>query len=57
MSDPQSDPSGNTEAFRAFVHSAAETEATDRGGRQWIMWAAIGALVVVAVLVWLVVAG
>ena len=57
MSDPQNDPSGNTEAFRAFVHSAAETEAAEPAPRPWIMFALVAALIVVAVVVWLVVAG
>ena len=57
MSDPQNDPSGNTEAFRAFVHSAAETEATQPAPRPWIMFALVGALILVAVVVWLIVAG
>jgi hypothetical protein len=55
MSDPQNDPSGNTEAFRAFVHSAAETESANPGGRPWIFAAMAAALVVVAVVVWLLV--
>jgi t-SNARE complex subunit (syntaxin) len=56
MSDPQNDPSGNTEAFRAFVHSAADTEATARP-RRWIAVAVVAAVVVVVAVVVIVLTG
>ncbi len=55
MSTPQNDPGGNTEAFRAFVHSAAsvEQEAGSRNRLPLIISVVLG-VVIVAAIVWFV---
>jgi hypothetical protein len=50
MSDNSVDPSGNTEAFRAFSNTPAEPEAASR--TPLIIGGIVAAVVVVAVLVW-----
>ncbi len=53
MPDNSVDPSGNTEAFRAFTENAPQEPAT-ASRTPLIVGAAIGALVLLAVIVWLV---
>ena len=51
MSDNQVDPSGNTEAFRAFTRTTPDTGAPSRV--PYIIGVAVAVLVLIAVLVWL----
>ncbi|GAB3954402.1 hypothetical protein [Micromonospora vulcania] len=51
MSENYTDPSGNTEAFRAFTHSPEATASTEAPSRTPLI---IGAAVVVVLLVALV---
>ena len=55
MSTPQNDPGANTEAFRAFVHSAAsvEQEVGNRNRLPLIISAVLG-VVIVAAVIWFV---
>ena len=48
---PETDPSGNTEAFRAFTEKATEEPAT-AGRLPVIIGAAVVAVVLIAVLIW-----
>ncbi len=54
MSDNSVDPSGNTEAFRAFTHSAPPEEPAAASKTPLIIGVAVVAVVLVAVLAWLV---
>ena len=54
MSDNSVDPSGNTEAFRAFTNSAAEP--ADAPSRTPLILAAVVGVVIVAVLIFVFVA-
>jgi hypothetical protein len=54
MADQHPDPSGNTEAFRAFVHTTEPAATTEPPSRLPLMIGIAVAVVVVAVLVgWL----
>ncbi|MFI7605824.1 hypothetical protein ACIBTV_11945 [Micromonospora sp. NPDC049366] len=57
MSENYTDPSGNTEAFRAFVHTpeAAEAPAGTAGRLPMLVGAAVAAAVLLALAVWLAV--
>ncbi|MEU6413610.1 hypothetical protein [Microbispora sp. NPDC046933] len=46
MSDPQIDPAGNTQAFRAFAQQQ-DTEATREQPSRLPVWIAVGAALVV----------
>ncbi|WP_412737279.1 hypothetical protein [Krasilnikovia sp. MM14-A1259] len=52
MPDNSVDPSGNTEAFRAFTHNAPEEPAPSK--LPLIVGAAVVAAVLIALVVWLV---
>jgi hypothetical protein len=52
MSDNQVDPSGNTEAFRAFTNASAEPDKASR--TPLIVGGVVAAAVVIALIVWLV---
>jgi hypothetical protein len=52
MSDNSVDPSGNTEAFRAFTQNAPQEPATTSSRTPLIIAVAIIAVVVIAVIVW-----
>ncbi|UQU65966.1 hypothetical protein COUCH_06595 [Couchioplanes caeruleus] len=54
MSDNSVDPSGNTEAFRAFTHSVPE-EPAPASKTPLIIGAAVVAVVLIAVIAWLAV--
>jgi hypothetical protein len=54
MSDNSVDPSGNTEAFRAFTHNAPQ-EQPAASKTPIIAGAAVVAVVLIALIVWLVV--
>jgi hypothetical protein len=54
MPDNTADPSGNTEAFRAFTQSAPD-EAPTPSRTPLIIGAAAAAVVVVALLAWLII--
>jgi hypothetical protein len=51
MSDNQVDPSGNTEAFRAFTRTTPDAESSSK--LPLVIGGAVLAVVVVAVIVWL----
>ncbi len=53
MSDNSVDPSGNTEAFRAFSHNAPQ-EPPAASKTPLIVGAAVLVVVLIAVIVWLV---
>jgi hypothetical protein len=53
MSDNSVDPSGNTEAFRAFTQNAPQDPAT-ASRAPLIIGVVVVAVVVIAVIVWLV---
>jgi hypothetical protein len=55
MANEQNDPSGNTEAFQAFVRKAATGE-TEAGKRSpvGITISAIAAIIIVAAVIWYV---
>ncbi|MFC3501127.1 hypothetical protein ACFOOK_09155 [Micromonospora krabiensis] len=56
MSENYTDPSGNTEAFRAFVHTPeAEAPAGTAGRLPMLVGAAFVAAVLLALAVWLAV--
>jgi hypothetical protein len=52
MPDNSVDPSGNTEAFRAFTENAAQPATASR--TPLIVGAAVVAIVLLAVIIWLV---
>jgi hypothetical protein len=52
MSDNSVDPSGNTEAFRAFTQSAPQEPATTPSRTPLIIGGAVLAVVLIAVLIW-----
>jgi len=54
MPDNSVDPSGNTEAFRAFTQSAAQDPAPTTSRTPLIIVGAVVALVIIAVVVWAV---
>jgi hypothetical protein len=54
MSDNSVDPSGNTEAFRAFTQKAPQEPAT-ASRAPLIIGGVIAAVVVIAVIIWLAV--
>ncbi|MEV4198808.1 hypothetical protein [Micromonospora globbae] len=57
MPENYSDPSGNTEAFRAFAHSAEPDAPAGTAGRlPVVLGAAVVAVVLLALAVWLAVA-
>ncbi|GGO05917.1 hypothetical protein [Microbispora bryophytorum] len=47
MSDPQIDPAGNTQAFRAFAHQQDTEASTEQPSSRLPIWIAAGAAVVV----------
>jgi hypothetical protein len=51
MSDNQVDPSGNTEAFRAFTRTTPETEPSSK--LPLVIGGVVAAVVLIAVIVWL----
>ena len=53
MPDNSVDPSGNTEAFRAFTQNAAQEPAT-ASRTPLIVGAVIAAVVLLAVIIWMV---
>jgi hypothetical protein len=53
MSDNSVDPSGNTEAFRAFTQSTPQEEPAP-SKTPLIVGIAVGAVVLIALVVWLV---
>ncbi|GAB3815420.1 hypothetical protein [Micromonospora zhanjiangensis] len=53
MSDEYADPSGNTEAFRAFAHTP-ETAPRQPSKLPLLIGVAVAAVLVVAVLAWFV---
>jgi hypothetical protein len=53
MSDNSVDPSGNTEAFRAFTQKAPQEEPAP-SKTPLIVGAVVGAVVLIALIVWLV---
>ncbi|MER5703878.1 hypothetical protein ABT023_18315 [Micromonospora sp. NPDC002296] len=55
MSDKYLDPSGNTEQFRAFAHEP-EAGAPAASRASLVVGAAVGAVVLVAVVAWLALA-
>jgi hypothetical protein len=54
MSDNHVDPSGNTEAFRAFTQSAPPEPQTANSRTPLIVAGAAAAVVVLALIIWLV---
>jgi hypothetical protein len=52
MSDNSVDPSGNTEAFRAFTNNAPEPAPASR--TPMIVGGVVAAIVVIALILWLV---
>lgn len=50
MSDNQVDPSGNTEAFRAFTRTAPDSQAPSKV--PYIIGGAVVAVVLIALLAW-----
>jgi hypothetical protein len=52
MSDNSVDPSGNTEAFRAFTHNTPQEPAT-ASRTPLIIGGVVAAVVVIALVVWL----
>jgi hypothetical protein len=52
MPDNTADPSGNTEAFRAFTDAPREPETASR--RPLIIGGAVLAVIVIALILWLV---
>ncbi|MFB9235356.1 hypothetical protein ACFFWC_07360 [Plantactinospora siamensis] len=54
MSNPPADPSGNTEAFRAYVHQQPEPATPAPSRRPLIIAIAVAAVVVIALIIWLV---
>ena len=52
MSENQVDPSGNTEAFRAFTRTTPDTPAPSR--TPWIAGGVVAVVAVIALLAWLV---
>jgi len=52
MSDNHVDPSGNTEAFRAFTQNPPQEQAASK--TPLIVGGVVAAVVVIAVLIWLV---
>jgi hypothetical protein len=54
MPDNSVDPSGNTEAFRAFTEKAAQEPPTAASRMPLIAGAVIVAIVVIAVIIWAV---
>jgi hypothetical protein len=54
MPDNSVDPSGNTEAFRAFTQSAPQEPATTPSRTPLIIGAVVVAVIVVAVIIWAV---
>jgi hypothetical protein len=52
MSDNSVDPSGNTEAFRAFTQNAPQEPATTSSRTPLIIAVAVIAVVIIAVIVW-----
>ena len=54
MADPHRDPSGNTEAFRAFVHSAEPAGTESPSKLPLLIGVAIAAVVLVGLVGWLV---
>jgi hypothetical protein len=53
MSDNNVDPSGNTEAFRAFTHNAPAEPAPAASKTPLIIGVAAVAIVLIAVIAWL----
>ena len=53
MSDNHVDPSGNTEAFRAFTQSAPQEPAA-AATKSPLIIAAVAAVVILALIIWLV---
>ncbi|GIE27577.1 hypothetical protein Ait01nite_006220 [Actinoplanes italicus] len=51
MSDNQVDPSGNTEAFRAFTRTTPDAEAPSK--LPLVIGGVVAAVVLIAVIVWL----
>jgi hypothetical protein len=54
--EPYSDPSGNTEAFQAFVNRGGEPVVKPGGGRRMSTGLIVGivvAVIIVALLIWL----
>jgi hypothetical protein len=54
MSENSVDPSGNTEAFRAFTQSAPPEPATTTSRTPLIIGIAVAAIVLIAIIVWAV---
>lgn len=52
MSDNHVDPSGNTEAFRAFTQNPPQEQAASK--TPLIVGGVVAAVVVIAILIWLV---
>lgn len=53
MPDTYQDPSGNTEAFRAFAHPAAEPPAPPAKSSNLPLIVGVAAVVVIALIAWL----
>jgi len=55
MSDNSVDPSGNTEAFRAFTQNTPQESATSPSRTPLIIGIAVVAVVIIALIIWAVV--